>query len=354
MDSGALVSDFSAGGPFKFSASVAQSVNCSRYDPNAELACLRGLPLRTLLSTVLAQAAAIAPPYGTGVIHPIIDGDFFPDQPSKLLQEGSFVKGRVIQCAPRHKIQTYLPAGISVINSWVQDDGSQFVPSSIKSEAAVVAFFGSMFSNSTRDQLLSLYPVEEFEVQVAENDTQTAQYYRASRMMRDYLLTCPALNYSHEVSLHSTNQAYVFTLNSTRFQPIWDSLHHPEWRIAHTSDIPYVFNEDVVGADNSKSALQLSAEVSRSFSAFATYGSPRTPVFDWPAAWNGQSGRNANVFVIGGPYGNGPATLGSPSGAVNSTSAHNSSATEQRSAALAQEKLVERCAFLDSVSRVVP
>ena len=350
MDSGALISDFSTAGPFKFSASVAQSVNCSRYDPNAELACLRGLPLRTLLPAILAQSAAIAPPYGTGVIHPLVDGDFIPDQPSKLLQEGSFVKGRVIRCAPPPKIRTYLPAGISVINSWMEDDGSQFVPSSIKSEAAVVAFFSSMFSNSTLDKLLSLYPVEEFQAQVARNDTETAQYYRASRIMRDYLFSCPALNFTYEVSRQSTNQAYVFTLNSTRFQPIWDSVNHPEWRIAHTSDIPYVFNEEVLGADNSKSALQLSAEVSRSFSAFATYGSPRTSVFDWPAAWKGQSGRNANVFVIGGPYGSGLVTLGSPYGAVNSTSAQNSSANEQRSAALAQNKLVERCAFLDSVS----
>lgn len=73
-------------------------------------------------------------------------------------------------------------------------------------------------------------------------------------------------------------------------------------------------------------------------------------MFDWPAAWKGQSGRNANVFVIGGPYGSGLVTLGSPYGAVDSTSAQNSSANEQRSAALAQDKLVERCAFLDSIS----
>lgn len=349
MDSGALVADFSPGRPFNFSASVAQSVNCTRSDPNAELACLRGLPLETLLPAVLARAAAIAPPYGTGAIHPLIDGDFLPNLPSILLQEGSFVKGKVIRSSPPQKIRIDLPAGISVINSWVEDDGSQFIPSSLNSEAAVVTFYSNLFSNSTRNKLLSLYPVEEFEAQVAENDTKTAQFYRASRIMRDYELTCPALNYSHKVSLQSTNQAYLFVLNTTRFQPIWDSLNHSEWRIAHTSDIPYFFNEEAVGADNSKSALQLSAEVSRSYSAFATYGSPRTPVFDWPPAWKGQSGRNATVFVIGGPYGSGPATLGSPYGAVNSKSAQKSSAIEQRSASLAQEKLVERCAFFDSV-----
>ena len=131
MDSGALISDFSTAGPFKFSASVAQSVNCSRYDPNAELACLRGLPLRTLLPAILAQSAAIAPPYGTGVIHPLVDGDFIPDRPSRLLQEGSFVKGRVIRCAPPPKYElTSLQAYQSSIPGWRMMVANLFPPPS--------------------------------------------------------------------------------------------------------------------------------------------------------------------------------------------------------------------------------
>ena len=179
-----------------------------------------------------------------------------------------------------------------------------------------------------------------------KNSTITAQYYRASRIQRDYLFACPALNLTYEFSQQSTNQTYLWTLNTTRSQPIWDSLNHSEWQIAHTSDIPYFYNEDLVGGDNSKSALQLSAKVSSSYSAFANFGNPSTPDFDWPVAWRGQGGGNATVFVVGGPYGSGPATLESTQGADG----WNATLYYQRSKALAQEKLVERCAFIDTIN----
>lgn len=125
----------------------------------------------------------------------------------------------------------------------------------------------------------------------------------------------------------------------TRLQPVWNEIGLPDFSVAHDSDIPYVFNEVLIGGgDNSKSALMLSAEVSRSFSAFATSGNPTTPAFDWPEAWTGKTDGNATVFVIGGPYGSGPAPL-EPSRGDNSS----------LSRALARERLAERCAFIDSV-----
>ena len=339
---------------------MAQSLNCSRHsndsNSDATLACLRGVPLDTLLPAALAQANSLSFPYGIAVIHPVVDGDFIPDQPSRLILNGSFVKGKVKGWALLQKIQTHALAGISLLHTWLEDDASQFVPSIINSEAAVTAFFSSLFTHATSDRLLSLYPVEEFEAQVLKNSTITAQYYRASRIFRDYLFACPALNLTNEFSLQSTNQTYLLLWNTTRSQPVWDSLNHSEWQIAHTSDVPYFFNEDLVGGDNSQSALQLSAKISSSYSAFATYGSPSTPDFDWPPAWSGRSGVNATVFVVGGPYGSGPATLeptvraaagrGSTANGWNGTS---TSADYQRSEALAQEKLAERCAFIDTI-----
>ena len=342
-----------------YTASVARALNCSGNYNESTLACLRSVPLETLLPTALAQASKLSPPYGVGVIHPILDGDFIPSQPSRLILDGSFVKGNVFRWALLRGILTYVLEGISVIFFWNEDDGSQFLPSSINSEAAVEAFFSRQFSNSTRDQLLSLYPVEDFEAQakVLKNSTITAQYYRASRIQRDYLFTCPSLNLTYEFSQQSTNQTYLWTLNTTRSQPVWDSLNHSEWMIAHTSDIPYFLNEDLVGGDNSKSALQLSAKVSSSYSAFATFGNPSTSDFDWPVAWSGQGGGNATVFVVGGPYGNGPASLEPTQGAVArralTANGYNATSYYQRSEALAQEKLVERCAFIDTIGSTV-
>ena len=82
-----------------YTASVAQDLNCSRdnNDPtlDATLACLRTVPLEKLLPTALAQANKLSPPYGSAVIHPILDDDFIPSQPSRLILNGSFVKGKV-------------------------------------------------------------------------------------------------------------------------------------------------------------------------------------------------------------------------------------------------------------------
>ena len=342
-----------------YTASVAQALNCSSINNDLTLTCLRSVPLETLLPIALAQASKFSPPYGVGVSHPVLDGDFIPSQPSRLILNGSFVKGSVFRWALLRDIQTYVLEGISLIVFWNEDDGSQFLPSSINSEAAVEAFFSGRFGNSTRDQLLSLYPVEDFEAQaqVLKNSTITAQYYRASRIQRDYNFACPSLNLTYEFSRQSTNHTYVWTLNSTRSQPVWDSLNHSEWQIAHTSDVSYFFNEYLAGGDNSKSALELSAKVSSSFSAFATFGDPSTPDFDWPVAWSGQSGGNATVFVVGGPYGYGPATLGptqsAAAGRALSANGRNATLYYQRSEALAQEKLVERCAFIDTIGPVL-
>lgn len=260
------------------------------------------------------------------------------------------------------KTQAHVPAAISVIISWMEDDGSEFVSPSVNSSAAVTAYFSSIINinGSTLDQLLGLYPVEEFEAQVMEDNTQTAQFYRASRIYRDVRLACPALNFTHEVSLQSTEPTYLFTVNSTRLQPVWNAENRSYFQIGHSSDVPYIFNEAILGADNSKSAFQLSAEVSSSFSEFATSGNPSTSKFNWSIAWRNKDADGPTIFVIGGPYGSGAVTLG-PSGAaaarrglsVNDRSmklVENSTLANQRSMALAREKLVQRCAFIDSLS----
>ena len=80
----------------------------------------------------------------------------------------------------------------------------------------------------------------------------------------------PALNLTYEISRHSTNQTYLYFLNSTRLQPVWDAENSSYYRIGHTSDVPYILNEAIVGGDNSNSAFEFSEQVSRSFSKYAT------------------------------------------------------------------------------------
>ena len=98
MDSGSITGDFSAGPPLNNTASVAEALGCSG-DSDAELACLRASSRETLLAASLAQGQIASPPFGVTAFRPIIDGDFIPDQPSRLILEGSFVKGKIMRSA---------------------------------------------------------------------------------------------------------------------------------------------------------------------------------------------------------------------------------------------------------------
>ncbi len=349
MISGGINGDYSRVGPINNTAGVAQSLNCSGpgFDSKATLACLRDVPLHDLLSAALDQAITCMNPDGVGVFRPVIDDDFIPDEPLRLFLEGYFVKG------------------IPTIAAWTADDGSIFVPPAIDSESSVKTFFNRSFSGSSLDKLLSLYPVEDFEAQVLENVNLTAQWYRASRIYRDVNMACPSLNITGEISLQSHVPTYLFAVNSTRLQPVWDSMDTPQYQIAHVSDIPYIFNQFVEGADNSSSAMKFSARVCRTLPAFAATGNPSTSRFDWPVAWK-EGGGDATIFVMGGPYGAGPATVGPNHLAVadQPCATHSQSirvagqwplgngpsAEDPRSEALAQEKLIERCAIIDSLT----
>ena len=352
MISGAINGDYSRGGPMDNTAGVAQSLNCSGpgLDSKATLACLRDVPLDVLLPAALNQAITAVNPDGIGAFRPVIDDDFIPDHPLRLFLEGYFVKG------------------IPTIAAWTADDGSIFVPPIINSAPAVQNFFSRSFSGSSLEKLLSLYPVEDFEAHVIESQNLTAEWYRAARIYRDVNMACPSLNITGEISLQSHAPTYLFAVNSTRLQPVWDSMDSPEYQIAHVSDIPYIFNQVVQGADNSRSAMRFSSRVCRTLPAFAATGNPSTSHFPWPVAWK-EGGGDATIFVMGGPYGAGPATVGPNHRAVDDKpcATHSQSmrvagqwplgnkpsAEDQRSEALAQEKLMERCAIIDTLSEWV-
>ena len=340
--SGPLTDSFQPGLSVNTTAAVAQLVNCSSSDSAKQLACLRAVPRQVLLDASLKEAMVASPLLGVGIFRPIIDGDFIPDEPTKLVASGSFAKSKSSPSWLLRNVWPHLLADVSLIDAWIEDDGSEFVPASVNSAAAVEAYFSSRFSNATtRDDLLSLYPVEDFASQVTNSSNITAQFYRASRILRDVRFACPALNLTRVISQQRNSSNYLFFVNSTRLQPVWDAENKSYFRIGHSSDVPYYFNENFPGADNSPAALQLSAQVSNSYSEFATSGNPKTSAFNWPPAYEAGGKGNATIFVIGGPYGSGPAPLG-PIVA--------SSPDYQRSKALGVEKLLQRCAFIDSIS----
>jgi carboxylesterase type B len=253
---------------------------------------------------------------------PVVDHDFIPDAPSKLVKTGQFSRD------------------VSVITGWATDDGSLFTPPTIANDSAVAAFLVITYPNlseSTVAQILALYPVSDFESQVAPNDVVNAHYYRASRMFRDAKFTCPCIDISYNVMRYSNADAWLYELNQTVFTSYYASIGSPYLGVSHFSDIPYVFNE-VIAFNASSSDSLLAAQMSGSWSAFAATGIPTNPMtwpvgYSWveflsPAPWE------AVINVFGGPYA-GPAQVGADS----------------YEGPVGMEKLLLRCAFWNSIHK---
>lgn len=116
-------------------------------------------------------------------------------------------------------------------------------------------------------------------------------------------------------------------------------------------------NEDVTaGGDNSPAQQDLSALLSGSIAAFGYLGDPtisegRT-FKDWPIAFPDQSGQalskehpeNLSLYVVGGSEGSGPASV---------SSGTSGDAESGREKALAWEKVIDRCGFINSIQEEI-
>ena len=77
-------------------ASVAKTLGCDlSKDSKSVLACLRAVPMETLLKEEVSYAQQVHPPFGALVFVPSIDDDILPNQPSRLLRSGKFSRGKI-------------------------------------------------------------------------------------------------------------------------------------------------------------------------------------------------------------------------------------------------------------------
>ena len=160
---------------------------------------------------------------------------------------------------------------VSIIIGWNADEGTIFTPPTVANDSAVASFLSTAFpglTNTTIGQILKLYPVSDFEFQLAPNDTVSVQYYRASRIWRDITFTCPAIDLSYNVMKRSSADAWLYELNQTTFTHQFP----PYFGVPHISDVPYIFNE--VGANASASDILLAAQMSGNWTGFAATGTP--------------------------------------------------------------------------------
>ncbi|KAE8154789.1 alpha/beta-hydrolase [Aspergillus avenaceus] len=326
----------------KNTGDIARQVGCVRNgdDQSVEtLQCLREADVDLLTNISVTASRAARPPFGEGFFYPTLDGDFIQDRPSQLMRAGKFAKG------------------IPIIASWVTNDGAWYVPPPTTTDDEVLGSFGLWLFNlagTTKTKLLELYPTEDFEHMVQQDDGPiSAQYYRAAQMNRDIWFTCPVLDFAWQYLKNGgveSSQIRLYEHNATRYAPSFGMMGVPMWRVAHLSDIPYVLNVKGLGggADNSHPQLELSKRVSRTITKFVGTGSPEgngSGVESWPAAFH-DVGKpelskdfpdKLSLQVVGGPYGTTPVTI--------AKGENPSSAAEQ---AVYWEKLFSRCEFINS------
>nr|POF19997.1 secreted lipase [Quercus suber] len=322
-------------------AFIAKQVGCVEdgdAQSAATLACLKRAPVARLTELAVAASRAARPPFGEGFFFPNQDNDFLPNRPSELMRAGKFAKN------------------VSIIASWVTNDGAWFAAPSVSSDEEVLASFGLWLhghSTTTKFQLLELYPLADFEhmVRPTYDGPISAQYYRAAQMNKDLWFTCPVLDFAWQYVKHggaASEDVRLYEHNATRYTPAFEMMGVPMWRVAHLSDIPYILNNQGI-MDTSASQLELSKLMSRSMASFINTGDPQDvagAIGPWPAAFEGvtekelmeEFPRKLTLKLFGGPSG---------TQAVTVEKSRNGRGTAAEEAVL-WEKLFERCEFINS------
>jgi carboxylesterase type B len=267
-----------------------RKLNCKSSTSEAELACLRKLPLKKLLSTAIEYEFNVSS-FGFDTFEPSSPSPFIPDNPSTLLTTGRFAHN------------------IDIIAGWTEDDESFFTPSTLNSTKDVVDLIYSnypSFSKQNVQKALDLYSIASFSDLPKENIS--AQYFRASRLLRDAQFVCPSLHMVRMNQKYSDKKTsnYLYVLNQTMFSPLFAKQETSYLGVSHFSDIPYVFNlaKSRYSFLATPADVKLSTEMSSSWASFAASGEPsgkRGTITNWPGASDRVSSNQYNLRVLGGP-----------------------------------------------------
>ncbi|KAF2230602.1 alpha/beta-hydrolase [Viridothelium virens] len=365
---------------------VAELVGC-QTDSDAEMvACLREVPMQKLLDSTMQYSATVHPPTGLFTFIPSIDDDFLPDQPSKLFRNGRFVKG------------------INSVFGWTQDDGALNAGPghSIRSEEDMmtpIKNFAHALTPEHYARLFSLYPAADFEEDVRNYEARKGQddpdisvhFFRVSRILRDLLFTCSSIDFGHHIIKYSPpdfDGVRLYDLNQSVLGPLWKGAGMPYIGVSHGSDTNYIFNGVFPEGEMTQEDTRLSQEFTRNFINFAHTGNP-TPEetsIEWPPAYKfvnidrdtGSEPSGFNLLIVGGPLGTQsvsvPSSLDSTQqesldrdddesgyvGKIQEVLADfvgygkmDPAATSSLQRNIEDQKLLQRCTFINSLSKVL-
>jgi carboxylesterase type B len=184
--------------------------------------CLRSLDTQTLAEKSFETYSA-AKAAGEGDCWlPVVDGDFLPDAPSKLIADGRF-------------------ADVATMIMWSEDDTNLYADPTIQTEDDTHAFLADFlpgFDTKSLSEMLALYPAAEFKSN--EEANLTAEFYRTGRILRDLVMVCPPMRYGQHLQ-EAGNAVYYIAHNQTLLSPIFAAIGLPGLGVVHTSETPYIF-----------------------------------------------------------------------------------------------------------------
>ncbi|KAK7743218.1 hypothetical protein SLS53_004303 [Cytospora paraplurivora] len=365
---------------------VAEKLQCAHESDEEILSCLRGIPMERLTDAAIEYSINNHPPMGLFTFIPSVDGDIIPDRPSVLYKSGRFAKG------------------IPAVFGWAQDDGATNAgPASLFQEEEDMKLPIRGFSHALTDddynRLFSLYPASDFEEELASYEARKTEsdpivpihWFRVSRILRDLLFTCSSIDFGYELSRQakSLNPNFagvrLYDLNQSMLTPLFKAIGMPYVGTPHGSDYQYISNGVFLEGLVSDEDKVLAESMASSFVHFAYTGDPTIPNHEsfgsWPEAFpEGQdliasleaetSGPSiVNLQLIGGPLGTGYCQVRAEAESAKLTEQENegsvqipidwdgvefgemgTSAFEARKKELGRQKLLGRCAFINTLA----
>ncbi|KAL9049516.1 MAG: hypothetical protein Q9162_007187 [Coniocarpon cinnabarinum] len=225
---------------------------------------------------------------------------------------------------------------------WTEDDDGMNAGSApmINSEEAMkpsITKFAPGLEADQLSQLLSLYPLADFEEDVRNYDARrgaddppiSAHYYAAARILRDMLFTCSSFEFTYQAMKQARTDpthksqfknVHVYALNQSVFNPLWNAVGMPWMGASHGSDLPYIFNGVFPEGTLSEQDLKLSKQLSSALITYAHTGDPVAhanatadasgSLDSWPEAYDYPENdeddlmpSHFNLLVLGGAYG---------------------------------------------------
>ena len=297
--------------------------NSTGFDSAATIACLRNLDVDTLAQASFDTFSDAADENTGDIWLPHVDNDFLPDKPSTLMAQGRF-------------------ANIPTMILWAENDMQPYTPMTIVTPNDTLDFFTVLSPDMTAAataEMLALYPSDTFQANVTAN--LSSEYYRASQIYRDILMTCQPIYYGQQLAAYG-NPVWYLHQNQTLLSRILDFLDQPGYGVIHTSEFPYTFgnlshyNVSDYPFDPSAEDYRLEKQMAGTWASFASQGTPsiegKATLQGMELAYDVQKwgeGQTA-IFVVGGDA-EGMSTFDGPL------------ATD----AVRMQRLRERCGFLN-------